>query len=65
LKTKTNKVIKTTGYDRNIQEVWQLKDRAYQETKNLNYLDYLVYIQKDLQNIKIRLKDKYVSLSSK
>lgn len=47
-----------SGYDKYIQQIWDMKDKAYQETKNMNWQEFQNHISKDLKEIKNKLKNK-------
>ncbi len=51
---------KESGYLRNIRKVWEMKDAAYRETKDLNYDDYMLYIRNQIKSSKDRLKNRLV-----
>jgi hypothetical protein len=51
-----------SGYLKNIQKVWDLKEAAYEETKDMKYSEYLKYIRDDIKKIKVELKHKYIKL---
>ena len=50
-----------TGYLKEIKKVWELKKNVYEETKNKTYKAYTIAMNKDIELIKKRFKDKYIT----
>ncbi len=45
-------------YLKYINEVWQLKEKAYNDFKNSGKKSYVEYIRDELLNIKVKYRDK-------
>lgn len=50
------------GYLNEIKKIWTLKEKVYRQTKNMNFQQYCIEMNKDINEIKKNLKDKYVKL---
>ena len=46
------------NYLREISELWVIKEKIYEETKKMDFKQYLEYLKKNIQPLKKRLKAK-------
>lgn len=54
---KSSEIINTNdGYLKNIQKIWDVKEKIFQKTKNMNFNQYVHFMEKDISDIKNRLK---------
>lgn len=49
------------NYDKYIQEVWEMKDKAYNDFKKSGYSNYVDYINNELKSLKVAYRKKNVS----
>ena len=48
-----------SGYSKHIEEGWEIKDRIFKGTKNMNFSEYLAFMRKSISKTKNQLKLHY------
>lgn len=47
------------NYLKKISEVWAIKEKIYQETKEMDFKQYSKYLDKNIKELKERFRSKY------
>jgi hypothetical protein len=47
------------NYLKQISEVWAVKEKIYQETKEMNFKQYTEYLDMNIKELKVRFSSKY------
>lgn len=48
------------GYEKNMKEIWDIKNNIYEETKCMDLAQFSKYIEHNISSLKERFKDKYL-----
>ena len=53
------------NYDKYIEEVWEMKDNAYNDFKKSGYKSYIEYIKNELKSIELPFSKKKSAIKTK
>lgn len=55
---------KKRDYETIMQEIWDVKEKIYNEVKEIGFDNYFEYLEKNISHLKERFKDHYVKPQS-
>jgi hypothetical protein len=55
-------VNKNDGYLKQISQIWEIKEKIYNETKKMDFKQYTEYLKDNIKELKERFKAKYTPI---